>query len=702
MSVSLINKTINDLQVSGLQIFYDFASYSNGGTVINSIASGESAYSGAIIGADVGFTGNSSGSGYFTDQYIEIQNVTGIQEEGFTVIFSQEKTGVSPGVIYSDMDPGGPSGCEIGIAASNQLYFKNYVNGAPSYVTMDNTPCDKNIYAVSVNNFGLCVLNRLSFASKEEVSFVYQFNNQATGDTRRYYNMERKSFIVPAHTISNGNSWRVGSGEFSYKGYMDYFLYFDRFLGTSTIKKLTRSIYSDYAVVPEVTGTSIGPLSGYSFTKTGVSGIVGTANYISGSGTQSGFYTYQSGVAKTGFVGLSGVVYRPYSGVEGVTGSEVIAQKLYRKTTNLSLEFDMSGALSKVPLENYQSSGSYWHFSGNSGTYNGDSATGAAGTLFGITGFEMVTITGYVTGLSIPLLGYSGNSGILYSGFSSTPLRSTGNSYVGTGSYISAGQNEDESYYPRALSLVGETNSEYFYEIMFDASGSSSLNSEGLILRNSKYQELTARMTGRATDSTVNLAINGVSSFTGSPVYSTSNYNLPQVDVISGFMTSGTEIITQTSLAVEDEVIYDVVESGVKNSLTIANTGQYSSSPFTSFNITDSQVFFNGVKIYSGIDYLYAGGFTPSGGVTGMTGVYFTYPDYSGSSTVTGSGITPISVDHSAITPNGYVAFFNGVRQPFGGIVEHSRNSDLLSGTRVLNNDTNFYNMLNGVTQEKI
>lgn len=700
MSVSLINKTINDLQVSGLQIFYDFNSYSNGGTVINSIASGDAAYSGEIIGADTSFTGNSSGSGYFTNQYIDIKNTTGIVEEGFTILFSQEKTGVGPGVIYSDMDDGGPSGCEIGIAASNKLYFKNYINGTPTYTTMDNTPCDKNIYGVSVDSFGLASLYRLSFALPETRSFIYQFANSATGDTVKYYNVESKSTTVPQHTISNGSNWRIGSGEFPYKGYMDYFLYFNQSLGSDLVRRLSRAIYSDYAIVPEVTGTTTGAITGYSFTMTGVSGIVGTSNYISGSGTQSGSYTYQSGVAKTGAVGLSGVVYRPFSGITSVTGSEVIGQQLYKKTTNLAFQFSISGTESRGPLTRYESSGSYWHFSGNSGTYNGVSASGAPGTLFGITGFEMVTITGYVTGLSLPLLGHSGNSGVLYSGFSSSALRTTGNSYIGTGSYISGGKNEDESYYPRALSLIGETNPEYFYEITFDASGSTSLNKESSISQNRTYEKNIASMTGATTEATTNVSLNGVSLFTGSPVYSKSIYNLPQVDIVSGFMTSGIQILTEISLASTDSIIYDNVESGSKDSLTITNTSQYSSAPFAGFDLTESQVFFNGVKIYSGINYVNAGGFTPSGSVTGATGVYFTYPNYSGSSTITGSGGAPISVDHSAITPNGYVSFFNGVRQPFGAVIEHARDSDLLSGTILLNNVRNFYIMNNGVEQK--
>ena len=47
MSVNLINKTINDLGIDSLEIFYDFSSYSGG--FINSIESGNSLYSGEII-----------------------------------------------------------------------------------------------------------------------------------------------------------------------------------------------------------------------------------------------------------------------------------------------------------------------------------------------------------------------------------------------------------------------------------------------------------------------------------------------------------------------------------------------------------------------------------------------------------------------------------------------------------------------------
>ena len=60
MSVELINSSINSIGISGLQIFYDFNSYSVGGTVINSVQSGNSAYSGQIVGDAARFTGKGS------------------------------------------------------------------------------------------------------------------------------------------------------------------------------------------------------------------------------------------------------------------------------------------------------------------------------------------------------------------------------------------------------------------------------------------------------------------------------------------------------------------------------------------------------------------------------------------------------------------------------------------------------------------
>ena len=75
-------------------------------------------------------------------------------------------------------------------------------------------------------------------------------------------------------------------------------------------------------------------------------------------------------------------------------------------------------------------------------------------------------------------------------------------------------------------------------------------------------------------------------------------------------------------------------------------------------------LFLNGVKLYSGIDYIDSGGFYPINNSTGTLGLYFTYPKYSGAYSFTGYGYTGITIEHDAINPDSYCAFYNGIRQP--------------------------------------
>ena len=62
--------------MQGPQIFYDFNSYS-GSNVIRSIESGNAAYSGEIVNYSSDFTGQSSGSGFFNGQYIDVKKHNG-------------------------------------------------------------------------------------------------------------------------------------------------------------------------------------------------------------------------------------------------------------------------------------------------------------------------------------------------------------------------------------------------------------------------------------------------------------------------------------------------------------------------------------------------------------------------------------------------------------------------------------------------
>ena len=706
MSVYSINETISGLGLEGLKILYDFSSFSGVGQ-INSVADADAQYSGEIINGDAQFTGQNSGSGYFRDQYIEISNVTGITSESCTIIFSQEKTGVGAATIFSNFNE--PSGFELGITTANKLYYKNSIGGTLNYVTFESYPSDKNLYAFSMGSNGGGTLHRLDFKQPDPIPFALSFpnaNNPVGGPPSelrpKYYNFKKKDILVPDYTVSNGSSWKIGSGEFLYKGYMDYFLYFDQEFGDDVLRRLVRAVHVETEHVPPVTGAISGIVTGYSVTTSNISGMVGTALSISGTRIPSGQYTFLSGVPVTGAVDISGEVFVPNTVISGVVGTNLLPQTVYRRITNLSITHTLTGGSTVSGLDNYYSSGSYWIFSGNSGTYNGIEGIGPADSLVGITGFEVSTQTGDVSGVGVAIISGSGVSGTQYTGYSFSGLYEPNLTYTGTGGYFTSGPNEDSSYYASALSLMGPPDPLYRYDLLYDISGAQSIEEAAVVQQNTIYGVKTAYMTGTTPMSGVNLYINGVGTFTGKATFGKDRYNSPTVSVLSGFFNKRAQMFTTLELAKNYDVTYDLVLNKAREQLTIIGLETYASAPFGEITEDDNDIFFNGVKLASGIDYIFDGGFRPTGNITGATGVYFTYPSYSGDPTLlheTGFLTQPISVYGDEITPYGYALYFNGIRQSTHNIIEHGKNSDLITGIDINLNSSLVYQMLNGVTQ---
>ena len=123
-------------------------------------------------------------------------------------------------------------------------------------------------------------MRHFSFGIEKETPFVYQFENSSPAI--KYYGFNKDDIDVPVHSISNGSKMHIGSGEFSYRGYMDYFLYFDEVLNNDTLSRLSRGIYGDITITPPVTGRTLGTITGYAVTSTDQSGIVGTEVYSTG------------------------------------------------------------------------------------------------------------------------------------------------------------------------------------------------------------------------------------------------------------------------------------------------------------------------------------------------------------------------------------------------------------------------------------
>tara|TARA_Y100000592_G_scaffold73956_1_gene115241 strand:- start:9792 stop:11912 length:2121 start_codon:yes stop_codon:yes gene_type:complete len=705
MSVFSINETLSGLQIDGPKVFYDFSSFS-GVSQINSVADGDSIYSGSITNGDAQFTGNVSGSGFFRNQYITIQNTDQITSAAATILFSQEKTGVGPGTIFSNLNE--PSGFELGITTANKVYYKNYINGSPNYVTLESYPVDKNIYAFTMDERGAGSIGRLNFKAPAPKPQVLNFINSNTpttpqGDTAPiYYSFTKKNIIVPDHTVSNGSEWKIGSGDFLYSGYMDYFLYFDRVIGDDVLRKLARAIHVETTFVPPVTGLIQGVVTGYTVTVSNTSGIIGNEFTVTGKRVPSGNYEFFSGTPLTGAVEVSGEVFIPKTGISKIVGTNLLPQTVYRRVTNLSFTHTLTGGLSVSGLGDYYSSGSYWLFSGNSGTFNGENGEGPEGTIFGITGFDVTTKTGDTSGVGVDMMEASGVSGLFYSGYQFAPLRAPDITYTGTGGYFHSGPNEDHTYFSNALSVLGPPDPNYIYELYYDITGARDLEQDAVNISSSTYNKTIASLTGSLPLSGVNLYINGVATFTGFLTKSTNEFNFPVAEVTSGFALEGTQAFTTLDLTNSHKVVYDSVPNRHREQLTITNTSQYTSAPFSEITEVNNDIFFNGVKLVSGVDYTFAGGFRPTGNITGGTGVYFTYAAYSGepiTQKATGYLTDAISVYADQITPFGYALFFNGVRQPTDKIIEHGANSDLISGVDLNVITGTVYRMVNGITQ---
>ena len=466
------------------------------------------------------------------------------------------------------------------------------------------------------------------------------------------------------------------------------------------LEKLFFSIYADYNDVPAQSGIISGEITGYQQISSGVSGEVGRPLITTGTQQESGYYTFQSGVALTGSVGISGEVFIPYSGIEEIQEMNQAPETIYRKVANLSKVFNMDGTVLSSGLSDYESSGDYWHFSGNSGTFRGDSAVGPVGTIFGITGFDIVTLTGYRSGISTPQTSTGIESGLLYDVYELSGIRAPDEYYETAPASIEYNLLLNSEYYGNAISLISEKDNNYFYEIQYDADEFQDLNVDGDLFLNSTYRKYNAIDEYGSGAERINFSINGISYSTGSIAYSKNQYNFPQYQVDTGFYINQGVIYTEVDIDLGDQIIYDIIYSGEKESLEIKNLNDYNNRPFSEITIPNKDIFLNGVKIYSGIDFIDNNGFYPINNSTGTTGIYFTYPRYSGSISETGVTNDFINIKHQAINPDSYVAYHNGIRQPKSKIIYHAANSDLISGVLINRQKDINYLMINGNRQE--
>lgn len=691
MSDFMIHKEIERLGLqNSCKILYNFDSFSGG--YINSITESNLDYSGEIINYTTSFTGQASGSGFFDGQYINISNTSSIDSRSSTLIFSFEKTGVSNGTLFSHIAPGNLSGWEIGINEANKIYFKNYVNQTVYYETLDCYLADKNLFAFSVSEQGSIFMGKIDFSNKQHVS---RAPNEEENNAK-YYNFEYESFRIPGHSIENGQNWKIGSGEYLYNGYVDYFLYFDRNISRDNIRRICHGIYSEGQFVPDEYGELPGIVTGYEKSGSGISGKIGVEHAPTSTGTESGFYTYQSATPLTGVVDISGEIFYPYKSINKISGTDQLAQNIHKRIRNLSKEFDITGGVNYKPLQNFHSSGPYWDFSGASGSFNDQIGSGSSGQLFGITGFDIVELTGYVTGRKTEFFQSRDVSGVIYNKYTFTPLTGAPRTYLKKRNHISGEYDyRNYEYYPNAITLQypSDQNND-FINLVFDIDEGVEIDR----IATSRFESTYENYVGAASDFLANkqaiVYLNGVAQYNSDITFYKNANNQAKYTVDTGVFISGGDIFTNIELDIQDSLLYDIVDVNNENTINITSIEDYSEAPFVNFNFKEKDIFLNGIKIYSGVDWIDNNGFFPIGQASETEGLYFSVPKYSGCVDYTGFAVKE-KIIHNSIVPDHYIFYRNGIRENSASIIMHSINADLISGCFYHNIDNIVYTSIN-------
>mgnify|MGYP003148868613 FL=1 len=671
----------NHLNTGCFAFYYDFDHYD--GDYILTTGSGDYSthheFSGAVNGNFEAFTGSASGSGAFSNNYIKVENIENETGQiinrnlppGFTFLVSQEKVDNSCGTIFSNYaglkTPS--SGWEFGVNNANRLYFKfqsAFGTGDPAnnILTLDDIPAAKNIYGIVLDNTDIYI-GRYLPESKS-------------------WNLASRG-INPAY-IRNNNDWYIGSGEYNYSGYMDKFAYFNQSIPFYELGKIAEASFQEIATgLNYQTGTISGAVTGREYYPSGKTGVIGQTGVVSGiiSGSGSGLYITGSGL--TGTVDDGQLYYQEYGTFTG------------------------SGASGDPKVTTF---------------YTGIIATSTTETLY-VTGFQ--TGTSGVTGLF---------SGIRYSGSGITGVLETGSGYtamfepnityvINSGSDYLSGE-LDNSYLYNTISFIGErSNSQNTGFLNTDAlSWCGDMVEISVNLENNKINLLSpygysytqrgksysVGLQAQDTSGDVMLFQNGILQTTGYLEYGPAdptNINNPNEltrSVESGnYILSGLTFFTTSPMYdLGDLMLYDSGQNGIQERLDIFNTSEYLNAPFSEIT-PDQQIFFNGQKIYSGIDYGDNGGFMPTGEITGITGTYLSRPAYSGVNVTTHTGLnlydlTGIVNNKGGVGISGdpFVGYINGVRgAPADDFIKYCTGVCLLTtGRNVVElPQTNLYNI---------
>ncbi len=645
------------------------------------IGSFQNDYSGITSHFVSGFS--SKGANFGGNTHVVVGEGDGLTRGHGTFIFGHEKVDKGIDLIFSNYsgDSEDPKGFEFGINNANKLFFEYMSQNGPQVFTFNIIPHKRNIYAVNVD-----LVNETVELLWWDAS-VNQF--------------DRNLFGIDANFIRQSDDWLIGSGvysgdegineqasPYSCSGYIDHFIHFNGIVPDFELGLIARSFYEELDYTPAVTETIDGPLLGYEATITEtVNGIVEWHNVFLGYTDGDTGNSYQ-------LITATPIIDVADSGEEIYT----LVDELNIANTNLT-----NPAVYEVTIVE----------EATSGIVGFDSGTEDAG--------------GDVYNQQA-IYGWSGEEGELYQKYTLTPVYGddiertiSEESYELAGGYPFYLSDTGLGYGPRSYTYLGARDSgEDYVEIQKGVNPLSVANFANLEHLESQDGRVAVVYPSKLsfTEEAISLLVNGLMQERCDLIIEQddnykSSYALDDsadygvVDFDGYDRMYPVEIYhedTGLSLMTSSPLI-DIIDSGERQSLEISDTGDYANAPFSEIDPTDKHVFFNGQKIYEGIDYENSGGqLNPIGDITGMTGRFFTVDDFhyypnANSGNVKSLGGYDVN-ESDVFVLDSYVSYLNGVRLDPKAHVYHDAEVDLITArpfimenrmAQVYNNQKNKY-----------
>jgi len=620
---------------------------------------------------------NLSGYGCFNrEKYVQISNADELYSKKWTMMFACSKEDNDPSILFSNF--GGytspSSGFAIGLNSANRLYYENYGKNftnfeekaqIPQIYTLISHPAGSNIYCAigDIDNDTLS-LGRYNFESM-------------------YFDFEQ--FPVSKDYFSPSDNWFIGTGiaqgadNYNFDGCMDYFLYFKDSITPDKLNIIASGIYSVLTGTTARRRVLTPQITGYTQSLTGIIGIIGYTGVLSG---------------------IKETIYQGY----GVTGSAITSSVTAIGSQNLYITGDTyTGFYVQPPVtKTYKNLRSYTSFYDLSHSfqqeinqlhiYSGENILSVTGFNTGLsgyfyTGYQNIytgkLLTGYLTSGydTIALTGSVSNQLLSETGIITLPSKKVYDYFYTNASYVGSRDGDTLEFFHRNYVKNNQSyvnlswRNNYLHES--ELAYSEDLQKSAFTVPFGSFSSNIGQQSGK-----LNLFLNGVGQHQGllktlnirndfnSKTFVTlsGDYSLVTPDlqgIVNDFASGDTSSSQFNSTVIgEDQCLLDFNEEGARERATISNTSDWSTPADIGINVENSQVFMNGVKLLSGIDYTLTvdGYINANSPLDQITGYLTTIPHLQEEDFLHKTGQS--LYDITGLFLGQSILYLNGIRQP--------------------------------------